>query len=660
MNHKKEQTAAFADADKTQMKVSKIKNLKLSENYYATLLNSINEAIVVSQEGKFLYYNKQFIDLLGYNSSELQKLNYNSIFSLDIIDFFYEREILKTQGIDVPSHYETVLKRKNGTELDVEVNISFMNYKDKPSIVSIIRDIKKRKSIENNLIERESVLRTIMNFTPSALFIIKGEHLIYVNKAAEEICGYKAADLQSKKFWDIVHPDFKEIVKMRGIARQKGFNVTNHYEFKIINAENKELWVEYMASQITFNGEIAILGTGLDITKRKNAEEALIESEKRNKALLKAIPDLVFRFNDQDNLLDFHVPSVSVLPFSQRVLMDKSLHDVFSKELLDRIISAKKRAFKSGSTEIFEAEISLQKETFCEEIRVVTFDKNEYVIIMRDITERKRNEEQIRVYIEELKNKQNQLQKSTKELAELNTKLHDSEQKLIKLNANKDKFFSIISHDLKSPFISLIGFAEMLTKEYETMDVQDIRAAQENIYRSASGIYNLLENLLQWSRIQTDRIEFSPVIFNFHSLVKQVINIFTSNAQNKNITIINRLKFPLIVYADKNMIDTVLRNLLSNAIKFTPQNGRIIIASQEKKNDVILSVTDSGTGMDKETKIKLFRIDELITKEGTDKEKGTGLGLILCKEFVEKNRGKIWIDPKRTRGSKFMFSVPKP
>lgn len=631
-----------------------------SDEYYPLLLDSINEAVVLAQDGKFLYFNKQFTDLVGYSPSELRQMDYQSVFTLQNIDFIYEREILRAQGIDVPSYYETILKKKDGTDVNIEVNISFMNYLRKPSVIYLIRDINKRKRIENGFIEREEYHRTIMNLTPSALFIVKGENFVFINKAAEEICGYKQDELKSKKFWEIVHPDFRELVKMRGLARQNGFNVTSHYEFKIINSEGKELWIEYLASQINLNNEMAILGTALDITKKKNAEQALIESEKRHKALLKAIPDLVFRFNKDDFLLDFHVPSVSVLPFSQHLIMDKTLQDVFSKELLDRILSAKTRAFENGSIEIFESEVRLQKESFYEEIRIVSFEKNEYVIIMRDITERKRSEEQIQIYIEELKDKQNQLEQSTKDLAELNRKLHESEQKLIKTNTNKDKFFSIISHDLKSPFISLIGFSEMLTKEYDLMDKADIKTAQENIYRSASGIYNLLENLLQWSRVQTDRIEFTPVIFNFHALVIQVISIFESNAHNKNITIVNRIENPVSVYADKNMIDTVLRNLLSNAIKFTPKNGRIIIDIKEKKDQIIFSITDSGVGIDKEVKEKLFRIDEHITRIGTDKEKGTGLGLILCKEFVEKNRGRIWVDQKRSRGSKFIFTVPKP
>lgn len=527
MNRRKLSSANLINPVKTQ----KEKKSDHINTFYSSLLNSINEAIIVTQGEKFVYINSQFCIMLGYEAVELYQMNYQNVFSLHTIDFLYEREILRAQGIDVPSSYETMLKRKDGSLVDVEVNINFLSYKNRPAVVSVIRDIKKRKSFEKKLIERENVLRTIMNFTPSALFIIKGERFVYINKAAERVCGYNPGELKMKKFWNIIHPDYKELVRMREIARQKGFNVTNHYEFKIVNPDGEEVWLDYMASQIHVNGEAAVLGTALDITKRKTAEEALIE-------------------------------------------------------------------------------------------------------------------------------KQYQLEQKTEELAELNKKLHQSEQKLLELNANKDKFFSIISHDLKSPFSSLIGFSEMLAKEFDKMDRNDIKVSVENMYRSASGIYNLLENLLQWSRIQTDRIEFSPVSFKFNDLILQVIDIFKSNARNKNISIINRVKKTISVYADKNMIDTILRNLLSNAIKFTPQNGRIIFSANIKKDNVIFSISNTGAAMDIDTKLKLFRIDEVITREGTDKEKGTGLGLILCKEFVEKNGGKIWVDSKTVKGSKFYFSVP--
>lgn len=234
-----------------------------------------------------------------------------------------------------------------------------------------------------------------------------------------------------------------------------------------------------------------------------------------------------------------------------------------------------------------------------------------------------------------------------------------SETALQELNATKDKFFSIIAHDLKNPFHNLIGLSEVLIEDIDEYDHESIKEVLELILESSSKGYYLLENLLEWSRSQTDRIRYAPQKINLTETTDESIELLYEIADNKKITLINRLDSNFEAYADENMIKTVIRNLVSNAIKFTNTMGTVKIYATESGNNYIYSVEDNGIGIDDENIEKLFKIDVSFSSHGTKGETGTGLGLILCKEFVEKNNGKIWLESEVNKGSIFNFTVPK-
>lgn len=229
---------------------------------------------------------------------------------------------------------------------------------------------------------------------------------------------------------------------------------------------------------------------------------------------------------------------------------------------------------------------------------------------------------------------------------------------LQKLNSEKDKFFSIIAHDLKSPFNTIIGFSEILKEQIAEKNFEGIEKFSEIILKSANRALNLLLNLMQWSQSQTGRMEFSPEPFDLVELIKDVTILLSNTAQKKSIGLIQDLPKQLSVFADKNMISTILRNLISNAIKFTHPNGKISISVQSDVNNITVKVIDNGVGIPKEAIDKLFHIENKYTSPGTKDEKGTGLGLILCKEFVEKHNGKIWVESRENEGSAFWFTIP--
>jgi len=230
---------------------------------------------------------------------------------------------------------------------------------------------------------------------------------------------------------------------------------------------------------------------------------------------------------------------------------------------------------------------------------------------------------------------------------------------LQKLNAQKDKFFSIIAHDLRSPFNSIMGFSQLLVDQINEKDYEGIEQYARIIRQSSEHAMNLLTNLLEWSFSQTGRIEFKPEYFELINFLEKTIPVFDDVARQKSITITRSLPHNIPVYADKHMISTVLRNLISNAIKFTRQGGEVIVSAQRAKSEVIVSVKDNGVGIPKDQVDKLFRIDEGESTPGTNNEQGTGLGLILCKEFVEKHGGKIWVESTENAGSAFTFTLPQ-
>jgi len=236
--------------------------------------------------------------------------------------------------------------------------------------------------------------------------------------------------------------------------------------------------------------------------------------------------------------------------------------------------------------------------------------------------------------------------------------LLESKARLSEANGTKDRFFSIIGHDLKSPFNSIVGFSEILLEQINIKDYNGIENYARIIHDSSNRAMNLLTNLLEWSRTQTGRIEFNPEYFELITIINEVVELLNGTAQQKSIFISKKLPHDIPVLADKAMVKTILRNLISNAIKFTNPGGEIIISIEQKEKELIVSVADNGVGIKKENIDKLFRIDYSYSTLGTNKETGTGLGLLLCKEFIEMNSGNIWAESNEVNGSIFNFSLP--
>ena len=256
--------------------------------------------------------------------------------------------------------------------------------------------------------------------------------------------------------------------------------------------------------------------------------------------------------------------------------------------------------------------------------------KAKIVGTLTDITERKLVEEKLREYSEEL----------------------------IKSNSAKDKLFSIISHDLRNPFNSLLGFSDLLANNIEDLTELEIKDSAKTLHKTATNLFNLLANLLEWSRLQTGNFVFEKTDFSLNIILNHVLSIFNDSFKAKNLRLIKETDCELNVFADQNMIESLIRNIISNAIKFTKTGGTIKVGYRVNNNNTEIYIEDNGVGIPKEDQDKLFKIEKLYSSEGTNNEKGTGFGLLLCKEFAEKNGGTITFESEKDKGSTFIISLP--
>ena len=371
-----------------------------------------------------------------------------------------------------------------------------------------------------------------------------------------------------------------------------------------------------------------------ELAEHKRVEEVLKESEKKYRELVENSPDAIaIHINGEIVLTNKECLRIMAAANEEELIGKPAIHFVhpdFRAMVIERI---RKSVYERAALPLTEEKFVRLDGTEVEvEVKTmpIWFENRPAVqLIIREITERK--------------------------LAEAEKKLKN--ENLIKLNATKDKFFSIISHDLKSPFNTIVGFSELLLEQVREKDYDGMEKYAEIILQSSGRAMDLLANLMEWSRSQTGRMDFNPEYFELVSLLDEVTLLFDDIAGQKSLSITKALPPNAPVYADKAMISTVIRNLISNSIKFTMPGGKIIILAEEKQHEVTVSVSDTGVGIPKDMIVKLFRIDENFSTPGTQNEKGTGLGLILCKEFIEKHGGKIWAESEEGKGSTFNFTI---
>lgn len=392
----------------------------------------------------------------------------------------------------------------------------------------------------------------------------------------------------------------------------------------------------------------------------------LPNSEIDYKLIFEQSPLAFLQIDNDGTILKFNSAAETIFPSIRTESKKKNLMNLFPsevqpnlKQMINQILEVDKPNSISSTIRITFGETGIKYLRFIFAlIKNSVQPSNKVLITAEDVTEYEEEKQYLKRYFEELQVVRDDLEERTSELAILNEKLRQSEMQLEEINKNKNRFFSIISHDLRSPFNSLLGLTKFILDDFDEFSKEEIKDSVYNLHQVSEGLYNLIEDLLDWSRIQFDRIEFQAETFNLNEMVTFVINSLKSVARDKNITIVNLVPKNCTIRADQHMINTVIRNLVGNAIKFTPKHGLVKISSGFDIDDIIISVEDTGVGMKNEITSRLFKMESKVSTSGTEGEAGTGLGLLICKEFVEKHSGKIWVKSQPGKGSNFFFRIP--
>jgi len=491
----------------------------------------------------------------------------------------------------------------------------------------------------NDSIQLDSFLQFCNYISEIIIITDEEDKILFTNSLFKEHFGFSDAQIKNKKIDKLFLN--KKIVETNGKKSIASMIDKDGEEFdcelKLLSQSNEEGNIIYKVFFIN------------DLRETLERKRELKESADKFQTLFKEIRDGLYESTPDGQLIDMNPAGVELFGYkSKEELLKANIAEDLYLNPYDRT-KFKNQLEKDGYVKDYEIGVRRKDGTLLTvlETAFAVRDKDgsikSYRGILRDITAAKNYEAKLRKYIDEL--------------GQVNKKLIKSEEELKELNAAKDKFFSIVAHDLRSPFTSLIGYSEFLRDDFDELTDEEIKIFANNIHESAHVVFNLLENLLQWSRVQTGRIKIEPEVFDFSLLTNSAVNLLKNNAEKKSIDLINSISPRTLVYADQQTISSVVQNLLSNAIKFTPRDGKIEIGCDIKKTNVEIFVADTGVGIKDEDKEKLFRIDTHLTTPGTEKEDGSGLGLILCKELVEKNHGKIWVESKIGKGSTFFFSL---
>jgi len=582
-------------------------------------------------ESKVLKASENFVDMIGISGSDMVGKNMYELFPPEF-------------AVKITADDWEVAASDQLIHLDEELNGRYyytikypIKQGNKTLLAGYTIDITERKKAEDTLRETKNYLENLLNYANAPIIVWDDNFRItQFNKAFERLSGRKESEVLGNSV-EILFPAKTREQSLEYIKKTSVGERWEVVEIEILDLKGDVhilLWNSAAIYSQDGKSVLATIAQGQDITKRKQAEE---ENERTQKLLEDSqrigkiggweINLDTMELNWTKEMYNIHEVDLTFNPkIDHRV-------NFYTPESLPIIDKAVRDAIEQGGSYDVDVEIITAKGNH-RSIRTIgkaDLKRRRIIGFFQDITERKMAE----------------------------NALKENESRLRELNATKDKFFSIIAHDLKNPFNSILGLSNILVEQIHEKNFDGIEEYAAIIQKSSMQVYELLVNLLEWSRTQIGRIEFSPEYIELGALINEVAELLNDSARQKSIVIFKEFPRNMIVSADKAMISSVLRNLITNAIKFTHPDGQVIISADKKPDELTISITDNGIGISKETIGRLFRIDENHIALGIQNEKGTGLGLILCKEFIEKHGGKIWVESEVGKGSTFCFTIPK-
>ncbi|MBN2486260.1 MAG: PAS domain S-box protein [Bacteroidales bacterium] len=648
--------------------------LRESEERYRLLSDITFEGIGLHNMGVVVDVNNAFVDMFGYSRDELLNVNALGL----IIPERHQQMVLKHIKDEYNKPYLVEGRKKDGSEFPMEIESRNYNYNGQRLRVTAFRDLTYKSKVElalksalklNQLQNKvstteliELALEEAMSATQSGIgffcLLEAGEKQLSVTRFSMLKGEKKLANVSFN--WNPIETEWYEKVSGGMPFVGNSFNAPCPYaagekavfsNLVLIpiseNNQTKAIFGVANASRKYNKGDIDqlfLLGENLWlVNKNKNTEEALTESENKFSYIARNINDIIWTSDIYGNFTYFSPSALKWLGYSQDEVKSLNIISILHPEVrqgyaqqLDERLKMELAGTRSDDVNVIVPLITKNGTVVPSEIKASPlYDKDGRYIgmagITRDVTMRVQSE----------------------------NKLKESEKQLKDAVAAKDRFLSIIAHDLKSPFSAIIGLSDVLLEMHDKINNESRAEIIRSIHNSTSRTFKLLENLLSWSSVHTGRKVVEPVKFTLENKIKEGIELFGDLSKRKEINVVFRHKQKTEVWADIDMFDTVLRNLLSNAFKYTFSRGVIEVTALPLDATFIeVSVRDTGIGISDENLGKLFRIDSDFSTPGLENEKGTGLGLILCKEFVEKNGGKIMAESIFGKGSVFSFTLP--
>ncbi|RKZ00547.1 MAG: hypothetical protein DRQ13_00125, partial [Ignavibacteriae bacterium] len=625
-------TERFEEDEKIKSSEKKLKNIVANTRQ---LICSVNPS------GKILYANLTFLNVLDYTEEEITGKNISNLLSpsflennsLDLNELSKE----KLKSITLPF----LTKEKKEVPTLAAINSFFDVDTKEKGFNFFLTDISKEKSAEKEVL----LYKSLFEASQDGIAVESEGKIIKANNSFAEIFGYDSGtELIGRDLIDLVsNDDVLKVVEYFRLLEQKK-NAPDRFEFLGKKQDNSFLYTELAVSTFESDNKVYVVMVTRDVTERKRAQKVIRESEEKYRNVTDNIDDFLYTFERVDNFMRplFYTSAVEkVTGYSQTDFLGDSklflkiIHPDDFPLLKKRLSSLIRSKFQLSS----EMEIRIINKQggavwIRNKVKLIRNDAGRIQKIyglVSDITLKKRAEEE--------------LKKST--------------ENLLKLNETKDRFISIISHDLRTPFSSILGFTELLSND-ETLSKDERSQYISFIKESSNSMLSLVNSLLDWTRLQTGRVKFEPQKIQADTVIEKSINTLSGMSFQKGINVISNVGNDHFIFVDNDLIEQVFNNLLSNAIKFTSKDDKIEVSVKPSGTTRFLefSIKDTGKGIKQENISKLFSVDTKFTSEGTSGEKGSGLGLSLVKDIIEKHGGKIWVESEYGTGTDFKFTLP--
>lgn len=594
--------------------------------------------------GNIIEVNSTWLNTLEYQKEEvLGKWFGDFLLPEDIESFKGCFNQFKQDGTAENIQYK--LKKNNGEFIlasfktcsiynpDGKFNYTFWSFTDITQKTYLLNQLKESEEKYRRLTENSPEITYINNIDKGALFW---------SSRVKDILGFNPNNIveETNEWTNSIHPNDKP--KIDGILKNVQAGKTYELEYRICDIHKNLHWFhDRIFNVYEKNGDLILEGIISDITENKRIDKEIKESEEKFRTITNAAQDAIILIDDKENVVFWNKAAEVIFQFTEAEVKGENLHLLITPvRYREKQIIAFEKFVKTGKgnainniLELFAVRkdgVEIPVELSLSALKLN--DKWHSVGVIRDISIRKRNEQ----------------------------KIQDKNKELYQLNATKDKFFSIIAHDLRGPISNLAAFSELLAQNFEQYNKERLSYIIHLMNTSSKQTLSLLENLLIWSQSQRNKIIFNPQSYRCNDLITEVIQEMEHLVLMKNLKLIATDKIQdYRIQVDKNMFKTIFRNLISNAIKYTKEGGEISIGCGKViDNYMEIFVKDTGVGISENNLEKLFKIDENITTAGTNQETGSGLGLLLCKEFTDKHNGKIWIESKINAGSTFWLTLP--